>query len=188
MLNEAISRVVGSVEGLASTTAQIQRMLGNAQISISFGNAEGSSNTFRHSSSSMIAVPSCSPIIALPSRENENSTVPQTLPEVPDPLWKLYRHHQKVESVWQEYEQGLCGLPPVEKLDSKYSAAWRKTPAERKYYSGKKVIYDMIKSTAITQKISHGEAVNKWEAKRQELKFSIDALQKWIKNGGSLLD
>ncbi|TGZ78279.1 hypothetical protein EX30DRAFT_162262 [Ascodesmis nigricans] len=118
------------------------------------------------------------------STVNTNSTNSNAVGEN---TYKLSRAISTVQELWTEWEHGLKGSPSVKSLEAKYGPAWRKSQAERKFYSRRKVIIDEVKKL-IDQGYPYHQAVEKVESYRDGR--SLDALSKGIvevrKKGGTL--
>ncbi|SCV05139.1 LANO_0H00914g1_1 [Lachancea nothofagi CBS 11611] len=53
---------------------------------------------------------------------------------------------QSVLEVWQEYTNGLAGLPSVQRLESTYGLDWRRDPATNRTYYRRKVLCKAIEN------------------------------------------
>lgn len=80
---------------------------------------------------------------------------------------------------WQEWTTGLPGSPSVQSLDQLYGSKWRTSPADRKWYSSRKVLVDAVAVLSSREALSEDEAVS--ELDRLRAGKSLDSLRKLVK-------
>jgi hypothetical protein len=49
-----------------------------------------------------------------------------------------------VHDLWREWKEGIGGQPPIELLEQKYNARWRKNRTDSRFFLRRKVILDEI--------------------------------------------
>lgn len=110
-----------------------------------------------------------------------SSTAPNGPVQVAIPSeYKLNRTLSSVIHVWEEYDQGFAGGPAVKSMDAVYKATWRKSTADRKYYSERRVFYDYIRKQ-ITETDDGETIARRLEATRIEKGMSLNAFCQWLK-------
>jgi hypothetical protein len=111
---------------------------------------------------------------------------PPTVASVPS--YRLSRQVVTIPDLWREWTIGLGGLPSVAALDAAYGSRWR-PPAERQYYSMRKVIIDEI-IARVGNSLGDQEAmkatVEAMELERIKGRASLDKFIKMIKEGRKL--
>jgi hypothetical protein len=71
----------------------------------------------------------------------------------------------------------------VEALDGQWGSRWRQHPAERQYYSMRKVLIDEIKARIVKAGRDWASVVEEMEGKRVLAKASLDKVIKALKTG-----
>ncbi|KAF9873384.1 hypothetical protein CkaCkLH20_09197 [Colletotrichum karsti] len=61
------------------------------------------------------------------------------------PIFKFYKHPDMVEEQWAEWKYGLHDQPPVEQLEDKYRARWRREAYSRSWFTRRKAFWDRMK-------------------------------------------
>lgn len=100
------------------------------------------------------------------------------------PSYRLSRGLRSVVDVWNEYENGLNGMPAVRTLEQQYGAKWRSSETERRFFSRRKVYYVAFEELARSEGIDTHAVAEKLESQRRQMHLSIDAFMKHIKAEG----
>lgn len=99
----------------------------------------------------------------------------------PAPLYEMDRTIQSVPSLWREWTEGLAGQPSIQALEDAYKAAWRTKQREKTFYFRRKLIIDEIRWRASERVVrSEQEAVAQLEGFRQDKKYSLNKLGRWV--------
>lgn len=88
--------------------------------------------------------------------------------------YKLEKSLKSVQEIWQEYEYGLQGKPPLKILEAKFSAKWRDETESRTFLRRKK-IYEAIENGI---RNGYDEAVVIDELEEARVYSSRDAIKK----------
>lgn len=122
-----------------------------------------------HSSQSSTHVEAAAPSPALPPALDRNA---------PPPLYTMDRSLSKVAELWEEWEYGRFGNPPVRQLEEAYGAAWRPEQKERVFFGRRKRIIEEVERLAR----SYGGAIE------PNLRRAIETLDRRVTEGGYSLD
>jgi Transcriptional activator of glycolytic enzymes len=131
--------------------------------------------TTHPAATSSAAVTSSTTLLFPPPRSQE----PNAAQEIP--RYTLNRNFSTVTDVWREYSVGINGNPSVNSLEERYQTAWRDRK-ESRFFSSRSVLYREVEKIAANRGISCEEAAYVLEARRIELKMSLDKLMKSIQN------
>ncbi|OWY91440.1 hypothetical protein PHMEG_00039980 [Phytophthora megakarya] len=90
--------------------------------------------------------------------------------------YKQVRSLKTVHQVWQEWESGLNGGPPVRIMEETHGSSWRCNAAEKRFFFRRKRIIDRVVLIAQEQNISHTQAATILEAQRTNSKLTLNGL------------
>ena len=93
---------------------------------------------------------------------------------------RLKRNLITVGEAWQEYTRGLNGNPSIKSLEAEFGPKWRNNSAERKFFYGRRMIYEMVEEL-IRFRQDEDDAVAKVEELRVANKWSLNQLQNNLK-------
>ena len=97
-------------------------------------------------------------------------------------IYNQMRNLTTVPQVWEEYTLGIYGNPSVRSLDMEYGSNWLNSSADRKFYRGRKSIYNAIESL-IAEGKTEPAAVNEIELMRVQNNWSLNLVQSHIFQG-----
>ena len=90
--------------------------------------------------------------------------------------FKQNRGLETVEQAWEEYTKGIDGKPSVKSMDDEFKSKWRTLSADRKFYYGRKMIYDRI-TNMVNSGMTESDAVTKLDEFRILKGWSLNQLQ-----------
>jgi Transcriptional activator of glycolytic enzymes/Centromere DNA-binding protein complex CBF3 subunit, domain 2 len=101
------------------------------------------------------------------------------------PSYSMNRSLKTVPELWQEWTVGICGGPPVSRLETRWGSKWRQGQKERKHFSRRKVIIDeILRQAAASASSAIGNAqevaVHELEGLRKKGGMSLTALGVYI--------
>ena len=128
------------------------------------------------------------PVVVAPPPENaatSSQAQPSTLSEppvldrnAPPPLYTMDRTLHRVADLWDEWEHGRFGNPPIRALEEVYGASWRPEQKERVFFGRRKRIIEEVERLAY----SYG-AMTESNCQR-----AVEALDERCSQGGYSLD
>jgi hypothetical protein len=90
--------------------------------------------------------------------------------------YKMSRHISSVAELWREFYVGLAGGPSINSLERDFGNRWRRSAADSKYFSKRKLIIEKVISIANSDGITVEEAIKKFDRFRGD--HSLDWLAK----------
>ena len=101
----------------------------------------------------------------MPAKEiNVEEATPLTIgipfnADTPVQQYRMSRHISSVAELWREFYVGLGGGPSINSLEHEFRNKWRRSAADSKYFSKRKLIIDKVISIANSRGIMVGEAI-----------------------------
>jgi len=129
----------------------------------------GSSTTSPTSSPTTAAITTAPQPLSEEDRREDSSPAPYE-----------FGKFSSIPDVWKEWKLGVRGQPPIEALEKRFKAKWRKTDKARQAFHRRKALVDEVgRLVASKEAPNEQEAVELLEGKRRIEQISVD---KFVKN------
>jgi len=95
--------------------------------------------------------------------------------------FKMDRTVRTLNDAWREWFDGFTGRPSVKAMEERYGTAWRKSPADTKFYNRRHFLIKFVQSKATQWNLNLTDTMKRIERAKEAANIkSLDALRKKI--------